>query len=164
MPFAALFRLIQHYTKIFALFLAYLAVFSYLCTIKHPNYQYNHHATNPKQKHQPTEQSSVNCQLSARPEGALATERDARTVNKYIWPNAVGPNVFPLHPAEVCLGEAEVTPAGRSRPRAPCDTPPSHVPSGGSKHYLPTPWAAMTALFRGFSRLRTFPKENPDFP
>ena len=33
-PFTALFRIITHYTKIFALFLANLADFSYLCTIK----------------------------------------------------------------------------------------------------------------------------------
>jgi hypothetical protein len=34
MPFAALFRIIPYYTKLFALFLAYLIYFSYLCIIK----------------------------------------------------------------------------------------------------------------------------------
>ena len=33
-PFIALFRIIPHYTKLFALFLAYLIYFSYLCIIK----------------------------------------------------------------------------------------------------------------------------------
>ena len=93
MTFADLFSLIPPYTKIFALFLAYLAVFSYLCTINIliTNTTIMQQTPNKNISRQSDHLSTVNCpldpkgrknsQFSARPEGALATERDARILN-----------------------------------------------------------------------------------
>lgn len=62
-------------------------------------------------------------------------------------PNAVGPNVFPLHPTQVCPGKTKVAHAGRPVPVAPDKTPASHLPPCRSKYYLPTPLATLSCPF-----------------
>jgi len=71
MPFAALLRIIQHPTKIFALFLAYLAVFSYLCTINIliTNTTIMQQTPNKNISRQSNHLSTVNCPLD--PKGRL---------------------------------------------------------------------------------------------
>ena len=77
--------------------------------------------------------------------------------------NAVGPNVFPLHSTQVCLGKTEIPPTGKSQPFAPDKTPASHFPSSRSKHYLPTPRAAMSCLFQAIFARLTLHRPNSDF-
>ena len=55
--------------------------------------------------------------------------------------------VFPVHPATVGLAETEVAAAGIPGAGAPDEAETPHVPASGSKHYLPTIRAAVTALF-----------------
>ena len=62
-------------------------------------------------------------------------------------PQRVGRTLLSVHPAAVSLAEIEVAAAGRSGLAAPYTVEASYVPSCGSKHYLPTIRAAVTALF-----------------
>ena len=64
--------------------------------------------------------------------------------------------LFPLHPATVRLAETEVPAPRRTGSATPCDTPPTHVSSSRSKHYLPTPRAALSCPFSDLFRLSDF--------
>ena len=62
-------------------------------------------------------------------------------------PHAVGPDVLSLCLAADRLAETPFSSERRSVPVAPDETPAPHFPSRRSKHYLPTPRAAMSCLF-----------------
>ena len=56
----------------------------------------------------------------------VITNLKSQTSN--LWPYAVGPDVFPEHPADVCLAEAEKPLVGKSRLGAPVAAEAEVVP------------------------------------
>jgi len=70
--------------------------------------------------------------------------------NKFLWnfwSCRARAEVFPLHPAAVGLAQTEVAARRRSGTGALGQAETPHVSTDRSKNYLPTIWAAITALF-----------------
>ena len=125
-----LFYVIQHYTKIIALFFGNFEEFLYLCTIKQVSLKIQPHATKPM--------------FHSRSYGACDP-------------------LLPLHPAADRLAEAPFSARRRAGSGAPHEIETSHVSPRRSKHYLPTPRAALTALFSCFSDPQSFKPANSNF-
>ena len=121
-PYSSLLYLLPNYLLFFLHISPIFCIFAPSITISGQNY-INYSYSFPKQTHYAT-----------------------KPVFNY-GPHRTRPTLLSLHHAQVCLGETKVAHAGRSGLIVPDKAPASHLPPCRSKHYLPTPRAAMSCPF-----------------
>ena len=94
----------------------------------------------------------------------LFTKKSMTCPSDLSRPDGTGPNVFPLHPATICLAQIQITIDWRSLSDTPRVSKTAHFPPKWSKLYLPTLRAAVDCIFGLFWRTFSFLSPNSDFP
>ena len=133
---STLLNVILCYTKIFALFFGNFNHFLYLCIIKHVSLKNNHHAT-----------FQLTFQFSFQHRSARQALLPFGEVGRGIWPYGACHPLLPTHSTTNRLAETPRTTRHWSGTCASHKIEAPHVPSGRSKHYLPTTRAALSRLF-----------------